>query len=88
MSGTSDAARGPGGNAEDRAAGAGEEAPQAADAGGNIPLDPEALAQLDAATKRVLDEDQDAEMRRLASEEVGVTTDPASGESSRRFTGE
>ncbi len=78
MSGTSDAARGPQGNAEDPTTGA----------GGNIPLDPEALAQLDAVTKRVLDEDQDAEMRRLASEEVGVTTDPASGESSRRFTGE
>ena len=57
-------------------------------AGAAIPLSPEARAELDAATERILQDEQAAQMLQVASEEIGTKTDPASDEPRRSFAGE
>ncbi len=88
MTGTGGTAGRPSAGTGGQDAESGGTAPRPSGAGNDLPLSPEAAAQLDAATERVLEEDQQAEMVRLASEEVGISTDPASDEPSRRFAGE
>ena len=72
---------------EERDKGAGAGAPLRPDTEGGIPLGPEAQAELDEATRRVYSDDQTAETQRLASEEIGLSTDLASNQPHRRFEG-
>jgi hypothetical protein len=43
----------------------------------------EARPELDETSKQILDDDTSAELNRLATPEIGTTTDPASGEPRR-----
>ncbi|MDP9374811.1 MAG: NAD(P)/FAD-dependent oxidoreductase, partial [Chloroflexota bacterium] len=88
MTGTGGTAGRPSAGTGGQDAESGGTVPRPSGAGNDLPLSPEAAAQLEAATERVLEEDQQAEMVRLTSEEVGISTDPASDEPSRRFAGE
>ena len=71
MSGTSGASGRAPGNAEGPGAGTG--------AGGAGETRPE----LDETSKQILEDDRTAELNRLATPEIGTTTDPASGEPRR-----
>ena len=71
MSGTSGASGRAPGDTEPPGAGTG--------AGGAGETRPE----LDETSKQILEDDLNAEMNRLATPEIGITTDPASGEPRR-----
>ena len=43
----------------------------------------EARPELDETSKQILEDDRNAELNRLATPEIGTTTDPASGEPRR-----
>ena len=67
------------GDAEGRGAAAGGQAPRSTEAGGAG----EARPVLDETSKQILEDDTSAELNRLATPEIGTTTDPASGEPRR-----
>ncbi len=71
MSGTSGASGRAPGDTEGPSAGTG--------AGGAGETRPE----LDETSKQILEDDRNAELNRLATPEIGTTTDPASGEPRR-----
>ncbi len=71
MSGTS--------GASGRAQGGTEPAGAGTGAGGAGETRPE----LDETSKQILEDDRNAELNRLATPEIGTTTDPASGEPRR-----